>query len=141
MKYTMLAALTALVVGVAATAHAENAQPLAGAAQPARSGASTELVSSKADPGAMSSAASLNALLVEWDRAGFNPPSKPGQYRVYGRNGYVTTGPSYDAMVSLIRTAVSDARQGREQDAAIYIARARGLLASIAPSTPTHANG
>jgi hypothetical protein len=72
----------------------------------------------------------MAALLAEWDRAGFIAPSKPGQYRVYGRNGYVTSGPGYSAMVSLIRSAVNDTRNGRDRDAAAKIAKARSLLAA-----------
>jgi hypothetical protein len=74
--------------------------------------------------------APLAALLAEWDRAGFIAPSKPGQYRVYGRYGYATSGPGYRAMVLLIRTAVSDTRNGRDRDAAAKIAKARSLLAA-----------
>ena len=80
------------------------------------------------------SAASLNALLAEWDRAGFLPPSKPGQSRVYGRNGYVTSGAGYDALVSLIRSAVTDVRAGRDREAATKIANARGILAAASPA-------
>jgi hypothetical protein len=61
------------------------------------------------------SAAALQALFKEWDRAGFLPPSKPAQYRVYGRDGYVTSGPQYNYMVSLIRAAVADSRAGRDR--------------------------
>jgi hypothetical protein len=117
MKYIMLAALTALALVNVATAHAENQRSPDDAAQPAYSRAGN-------------SVASLTALLAEWDRAGFVAPSKPGQYRVYGRNGYVTSGPGYNAMVSLIRSAVNDAQRGHDQDAARKIARAQSLLAA-----------
>jgi hypothetical protein len=82
---------------------------------------------SEARPGA-SSVASLNALLAEWDHAGFNAPGKPGQARVYGREGYVTTDGGYNFMVSLIRSAENDVRVGRDADAARKIAQARNLL-------------
>jgi hypothetical protein len=117
MKYIILAAVTAFAVGTAANAHAENQRSLDSAAQPAYSG--TE-----------SSVASLTTLLAEWNRAGFITPSKPGQYRVYGRNGYATSGPGYNAMVSLIRSAVNDAQRGHDQDAARKIANAQALLAA-----------
>jgi hypothetical protein len=81
-------------------------------------------------PEAGSSAASLSALRAEWDRAGFIPPSRPAQYRVYGRDGYTTSGPGYNAMVSLIRSAVNDAREGRARDAETKVAKARSLLAA-----------
>jgi hypothetical protein len=68
--------------------------------------------------GAGSSVPQLNALLTEWDQAGFSTPSKPSQYRVYSRNGHVTNGGSYNYMVSLIRSAASDIREGRTGDAA-----------------------
>jgi hypothetical protein len=74
------------------------------------------------------SAAQLNALLAQWNRIGFNPPSKPGQFRVYGRDGHVTSGPLYNTMVSLIRSAANDSRLGREQEALTKIAKLRGLL-------------
>jgi hypothetical protein len=117
MKHLILAALTALAVANVATAHAENQRSSEAATQAAVSEVGNNV-------------ASLTALLAEWDRAGFVAPSKPGQYRVYGRPGYVTSGPGYNAMVSLIRSAVSDARRGHDQDAARRIARARSLLAA-----------
>jgi hypothetical protein len=130
MKYTILAAVAALAVGTWGTAHAQNAQSVASAGAASAPAAYQQ-----------GSAASLDALLSDWDRAGFNTPSKPSQYRVYGRNGCSISGPEYNTMVSLIRSAVRDAQQGRDQDAAIDIAKARGLLASVAPSAVTHANG
>lgn len=117
MKYIVLAAVTVFTMGTAATAHAKNQRSPDSAAQPAYSGAG-------------SSATSLTALLAEWDRVGFVAPSKPGQYRVYGRNGYVTSGPGYNAMVSLIRSAVNDAQRGHNQGEAGKIANAQSLLAA-----------
>jgi hypothetical protein len=141
MKYTVLAAVAALVAGTAATAHAENARSGYGVTQSANSDTSSEFVASKAYPELGSNAASLKALLAEWDQAGFGPPSKPAQYRVYGRNGYVTSGPGYNTIVSQIRSAVNDARQCRDRDEATDIARAEGLLAGMATSTPIRARG
>jgi hypothetical protein len=115
MKYITLAAVTALALGVAVTAHAGN--------EPSFNGATW----SQAKP---DSDASLNALLAEWDQAGFNTPAKPGQPRVYGREGYVTTGGEYNVMVGLIRSAANDVRAGHDQDAAPKIAKARDLLAA-----------
>jgi hypothetical protein len=117
MKYIMLAAVTAFAVGTAVTAHAENRPCPDSAAQAAYSAV-------------RSSVASLTASFAEWDRAGFNAPSKPGQYRVYGRDGYVTSSPGYNTMVSLIRTAAYDGRNGKDHDAATEIAKARSLLAA-----------
>ena len=113
MKSTMLVAVAALIAGTAATAHAKDAIPTYSAAQ---------------------NAASLKALLTEWDQAGFNPPSKPAQYRVYGRNGYVTSGPGYNTLVSEIRSAVNDARRGGDRAEAADIARAKSLLAASKPA-------
>lgn len=48
-------------------------------------------------------------------------PSKSMQYRVYGRVGYVTDGPGYNAMVSLIRSAARDSRAGRDEEALVKI--------------------
>jgi hypothetical protein len=75
------------------------------------------------------SAAQLDALAAEWNRIGFSPPSKPSQFRVYGRDGHVTDGPGYNLMVSLIRSAAIDSHQGREQEALAKIARVQRLLA------------
>ncbi len=119
MKYFVLAAVTALVAGgVATAAHAENPS-----------------VPAVASTSVGNDAGSLNTLLAEWDRAAFNPPSKPSQYRVLGRNGYVTSGPEYNAMVATIRSAVSDAAAGRDRAETLDIAKARSLLASMAPTT------
>jgi hypothetical protein len=117
MKYIMLAAVTAFAVGTAVTAHAENRPSPDSAAQPASSAVG-------------SSVESLTALFAEWDRAGLNAPSKPDQYRVYGRDEHVTSGPGYNTMVSLIRTAAYDVRNGKDHDAATEIAKARSLLAA-----------
>jgi hypothetical protein len=77
------------------------------------------------------SAPQLDALGAGWDRIGFSPPSKPGQFRVYGRDGHVTDGPGYNLMVSLIRSASIDSRRGREQEALAKIARVRRLLGPV----------
>ena len=120
MKYTTLAAVAALAMGVTAAAHAANDPSF---------NTKAWIFSSEATAEA-STVASLNALLAEWDYAAFNPPGKPGQSRVYGRDGYVTTGGGYNVMVFLIRSAASDVRKGRDGDAAPKIARARVLLAA-----------
>jgi hypothetical protein len=113
MKHVILAAAAVLAVGAVGTAHAQSAPSSVNAIRTVGT-----------------NAASLDALLAEWDRAGFVPPSKPGQYRVYGRNGYVTSGAGYNALVSLIRSAVNDSREGRNRDAVAKIAKARSLLAA-----------
>ncbi len=117
MKHLMLATLTALALANVTAAHAEDQRSAVAVAQPTYAAAESNV-------------ATLTALLAEWNRAGFVTPSKPGQYRVYGRNGYVTSGPGYNAMVSLIRSAESDTRRGHDQDAAKKIASARNLLAA-----------
>ena len=75
-----------------------------------------------------SSAVALHALYADWDRIGFSTPSKPGQARVYGRGGYVTSGPGYNAMVTLMRIAATDSRAGRDEGALEKIATVRNLL-------------
>jgi opacity protein-like surface antigen len=125
MKYLVLAVVTALVAGSAATAaHAEN--PSVPAVASAARG---------------SDAGSLNTLLAEWDRAAFNPPSKPSQYRVFGRNGYVTSGPGYNAMIASIRSAVADAAAGHDRAETLDIAKARSLLTSVAPTGAVQIGG
>src|SRR5258708_39740667 len=116
MKSIILAAVTALAVGAAVTAQRETQPSTHGTGEPAYSGGITE-VADKASLESGNRTASLTALLAEWDRAGFAAPSKPGQYRVYGRNGYRTSGPGYNAMALLIRSAANDSRQGLNRDA------------------------
>jgi hypothetical protein len=141
MKYAILAAVTAVVVGAAATAHAEDQGSLRGAAPSVGVPAASAPAVSIADQATASSRASLAVLLADWERAGFNPPSKPSQYRVYGRNGYVTSGPGYNAMAAEIRSAVIASQRGDDHETAEHIAQARILLASVAPSTATRAKG
>ncbi len=119
MKSLMLSAIAAIAVGAVVTARAQSVYP---------SGVSA--VASQTYGETASHNPSLAALLAEWDRAAFVPPSKPGQYRVYGRNGYVTTGPGYNAMVALIRSARQDYAEGREHDGATKTARVERLLMS-----------
>ena len=120
MKFISLAAVAALAMGAAVSVHAENSPSFDGQAP-------TFFSETRAEA---STAASLNALLAEWNHAAFNPPGKPGQSRVFGRDGYVTTGGGYNVMVSLIRSAANDVREGRDADAAPKIARARSLIAA-----------
>jgi hypothetical protein len=129
MRYITLAAVTGLALGVAVTAHAGNDPSLSGPARTIYSEAQPN-VSSKPNSVTEGSAELLSALLAEWDQAAFNPPGKPGQSRVYGRPGYVTTGGGYNYMVVLIRSAATDVEAGRYQDAAPKIAKARDLLAA-----------
>ena len=111
MKTLLFAAVAALAVTTAGLA----------AAQPSVSPGSADR---------SSSAPTLNALLAEWKSVGFSTPSKPMQYRVYGRDGHVTDGPGYNAMVSLIRAAARDSRAGRDQEALAKISRVKRLLGS-----------
>ena len=55
----------------------------------------------------------LEQLLAEWDAAGFENPSKPGQMIVHGRNGRVSSGPEVTYMTDQIRQAVWDCRHGK----------------------------
>lgn len=120
MNHIALTTVTVLTAGIALAAHAKSDPSLDGAPRTIQSEARAS----------DNTAASLRALLVEWDQAGFNAPGKPGQPRVYGRGGYVTTGGGYGTIASLIRSAVSDVSAGRDVDAAPKIARARNLLAA-----------
>ena len=124
---TLLAAFTALTV-VSGTAHAEIGPDPSGSARQAHFASATE--ASEPSDAALTggSSAALSALLRDWDRAGFSAPSKPGQSRVYGRDGYVTSGPEYNAMVALIRSAITETRKGHDQEAFAMIAKARTLL-------------
>ena len=111
MKATTFAAATFIVMGAATSSYAGG----------------TSLQSATPD-----TVQSLDALLAEWNQAAFTPPVKPAQYLVYGRNGYVTSGPGYGVMVSSIRAAVIAVHEGRDTEAKANIDRARSLLASTA---------
>lgn len=130
MRNLGFAIAAAFVAGIAGQAHAGNEQATSIETRSAVTGAAADAATLQARPEPGDGAASLRALLAEWDQAGFSPPSKPAQYRVYGRDGFVTSGPGYNAMVSLIRSAIADARAGRDRDAAIKANKARGLLAA-----------
>jgi hypothetical protein len=56
----------------------------------------------------------LEQLLAEWNAAGFNNPSKPGQMIVHGRNR-VSSGPEVTYMTNQIRQAVWDCQHGNVQ--------------------------
>ena len=130
MKNTIiLAAAAVLAMGTAVTAHAESGQSSNGVVRTAYSGAVVE-VADETGSEAGSGDVSLTGLFAEWNRAGFAAASKPGQAVVYGRNGYVTSGPGYNTMASLIRSAAIDTQDGRAQDAAVKITKARSLLAA-----------
>jgi hypothetical protein len=128
MKYMLLAALTVLAAGTVASAYAETVHSSQFALQPVHAGVLSEPAASSVNLQHGRNAASLNALLVEWHQAGFITPSKPAQSHVYGHNGYETSGPGYYTMISLIRSAENDARQGRERDETASIAEAQSLL-------------
>jgi hypothetical protein len=54
----------------------------------------------------------LEKLLADWDAAGFEMPSKPGQMIVHGRNGRVSSGGDVIYMTNQIRQAVWDCQHG-----------------------------
>ncbi len=126
-KITLLAATFALALG-AGSAYAENTQFALGSLRHAYpvSIADGPAANVPAVPG--SSAAPLSALLQDWDRAGFAAPTKPAQARIYGRNGYVTSGGEYHAMVSLLQVAIRDSNEGRDEAALGKITQVRALF-------------
>ena len=127
---TLLATFAALAVASGA-AQAEIRPDPSGSTRQAYSASATE-ASGPGDAALRSgSSAALSALLRDWDRADFSAPSKPSQSRVYGRDGYVTSGPGYNAMVVLIRSAISEAREGHDQEAFAMIAKVRTLLGPV----------
>lgn len=83
MKSIILAAITALAMGAAVTAHAETQPSAQGVGQLAYSGGIAE-VADEAPLSCGDHTASLTALLPEWDGAGFAAPSKPSQYPSMG---------------------------------------------------------
>jgi hypothetical protein len=54
----------------------------------------------------------LERLLLEWNAAGFETPSKPTQAIVRGRTGRVSSGPDVTYMADQIRLAIWDCRHG-----------------------------
>src|ERR1700732_1054160 len=57
----------------------------------------------------------LEQLLAEWDAAGFEMPSKPGQMIVHGRNGRVSSGPQGTYMTNQIRQVIWYCHHGNVQ--------------------------
>ena len=119
-----LAAAAALILGAATASHAGDPRLASNTAPDAQHGSTTSTTTASPD-----TTQALNALLTEWDQAGFTPPSKPAQYRVYGRNGYVTTGSGYGVMVSSIRAAITAVHAGHDDEALANIDRAKSMLA------------
>lgn len=89
-------------------------------------------VGAKADPGAASCSARLNALSAEWDAISFQPPSKVSQARVVGRDGHEITGGQYAYVQSRIRMAAQACRAGDAALAEQQMGYARSLLARSA---------
>lgn len=56
--------------------------------------------------------AGLTQLLQEWNEAGFEMPSKPGQAIVHGRNGRISSGAEVTSMAAEIRQAIWDCQHG-----------------------------
>lgn len=54
----------------------------------------------------------LEQILAEWDAAGFDNPSKPGQMIVHGRKARVSSGGEVTCMTNQIRQAVWDCQHG-----------------------------
>jgi len=139
MDYTKLAFVVALAITVNATARAQEPRPPLNATGSYSAVAVSQGVAS-ACTGDADQRASLTALFTEWDRAGFAAADKPGQFRIYGRDGYVTSGPEYNAMIELIRSAANAARHGCTAEAKAKIATARRLLADSNPEQRTNAD-
>jgi hypothetical protein len=56
--------------------------------------------------------AELNPVLQEWNQAGFDMPSKPGQEIVQGRNGRVSSGAEVIKMAGQVRDAIQECEHG-----------------------------
>jgi hypothetical protein len=54
----------------------------------------------------------LEQLLADWEIAGFEVPSKPGQMIAHGRNGRVSSGAEVTYVINQIRQAVWDCQHG-----------------------------
>jgi hypothetical protein len=54
----------------------------------------------------------LEKVLMDWNAAGFEPPAKPSQAIVHGRNGRVSSGPEVNYMSGQIRQATRDCEHG-----------------------------
>jgi hypothetical protein len=65
----------------------------------------------------------LNQLLADWNAAGFEMPSKPGQAIVHGRNGRIASGGEVNGMASQIRQAIVDCEHGNVTAVKAEVAR------------------
>jgi hypothetical protein len=54
----------------------------------------------------------LEKLMADWNAAGFDMPSKPGQAIVHGRKGRISSGAEVILMSSQIRQAILDCQHG-----------------------------
>src|SRR5579859_1041512 len=70
----------------------------------------------------------LGALAAQWQAISFEPPSKPAQMIVAGRNGYVTTGGQYNVMTSHIRAAHLACERGDGEAAMQHISAVHEIL-------------
>ncbi len=79
----------------------------------------------------------LSALLSEWNAIAFEPPSKPGQANVAGKDGHVTSGGDYNYMTGLIRKASMECDRGEAASAMQHINAVHDRLARSSHSERT----
>jgi hypothetical protein len=70
----------------------------------------------------------LASLASEWNAVSFEPPSKPGQAIVAGKDGHVTSGGQFNYMTGLIRQAHAECDRGDASSALQDIAIVRDRL-------------
>jgi hypothetical protein len=77
----------------------------------------------------------MSALLSEWRAISFEPPSKPGQANVAGKDGHVTSAGQFNYMAGLIREASMECDRGDAAAAMQHINAVRdGLGRSVQPN-------
>jgi hypothetical protein len=64
----------------------------------------------------------VTSLVNEWNAISFEPPSKPGQAIVTGKDGHVTSGGQFNYMTGLIRQARMECDRGDAASAIEHIA-------------------
>jgi hypothetical protein len=70
----------------------------------------------------------LSSLVNEWNAIAFEPPSKPAQSLVAGKDGHVTSGGQFAYMVGLMRQARAECDRGDAPAALEHIAVVRDSL-------------
>jgi hypothetical protein len=143
MKYTMLAAVTALAMGAAVTAHARNERSPNSAARSAYSGAMTDVADksySEVGSGGPSPAKAagaeqvcspkLTSLNQEWSNPRIVWLSKQGPQKVLGRDGRGLIRSDFNRLYNEIQLANQACRESNKQGVMQHVENADQILDS-----------